>query len=165
MSDNIPDDTDTQENSPASGATSNMSNTSATGAHLGYCHVCDRQVPINQEEFTCSVCNGGFIELFENPAQPAAQQQQQRPQIFAARMPSDGNLMSILPMLIPQMLGQIGTGQQQNINIQNQHQPSTNSNQQPSVNQTGNSATRLQFIVPNSDPGGQVDLYGYVFKN
>lgn len=24
----------------------------------------------------------------------------------------------------------------------------------------GQSSTRLQFIVPNSEPGGQVDLYG-----
>jgi hypothetical protein len=32
---------------------------------LGYCHECDRQVEIDMASFACSVCNGGFIEMFE----------------------------------------------------------------------------------------------------
>ena len=56
---------------------------------IGYCHVCDKQVPINSNSFTCSECNGGFIELFENDNRPPAsspthhnhhQQQQQQQQ-------------------------------------------------------------------------------------
>jgi hypothetical protein len=38
----------------------------------GYCHVCDRQVPLSgtdQEDIKCTICNGGFVELFEVPAQ------------------------------------------------------------------------------------------------
>jgi len=51
---------------------------------IGYCHVCDKQVPINSNSFTCSECNGGFIELFENDNRPLSslptQQQQQQQQ-------------------------------------------------------------------------------------
>ena len=39
---------------------------------IGYCHSCDRQVEIDRELFTCTVCHGGFIELFEIPAGESA---------------------------------------------------------------------------------------------
>lgn len=51
-----------------------MSSTSNTGIptatqlrslRYGYCHNCDRQVPINIEGFTCTVCNSGFVELLD----------------------------------------------------------------------------------------------------
>jgi hypothetical protein len=42
-------------------------------ASIGYCHVCDRQVNIDQDSFTCSVCHGGFIELFDMERAAAAQ--------------------------------------------------------------------------------------------
>lgn len=140
-----------------------------TEPQIGFCHVCDRQVPLNQEEFTCSVCNGGFIELFETPpAAPAAQNPNPLQQMFATGMPADGNLMSLLPLLLPQLLGQMGGqmgpgGQQPHINIragvqgQGQQQAGGVVPGQPRQ-----SATRLQFIVPNSEPGGQVDLYGII---
>jgi len=37
----------------------------AAATSLGYCHVCNRQIRINLESFTCTQCNGGFIELFD----------------------------------------------------------------------------------------------------
>ena len=49
--------------------------------NLGYCHICDRQVEIDAATFTCAVCHGGFIELFEGDAnRPQAASQQQQPQ-------------------------------------------------------------------------------------
>ena len=57
-------------------------------------------------------------------------------------------------MILPQLMGQAGVASNfgaQRINIT---QDQTN-------NTPGQSSTRLQFIVPNSEPGGQVDLYGY----
>lgn len=167
MSDNTPDDTTNGQNSPLPPSTSETTTTtsaSATNTDIGYCHVCDRQVPINREAFTCGVCNGGFIELFETPPQPAPQEQQPQQQMFTTRLPADGNLMSILPMLLPQLLGQMTGGQQPQINIRtHQHSPQqTGSPQQSGTNQPRHSATRLQFIVPNSEPGGQVDLYGVI---
>lgn len=38
----------------------------AAAIMTGYCHVCDKQVTINADSFTCRECQGGFIELFEN---------------------------------------------------------------------------------------------------
>jgi hypothetical protein len=44
---------------------------------LGYCHQCDRQVPLNPETFTCNVCSSGFVEILdETPIQAAAQSSQ-----------------------------------------------------------------------------------------
>ena len=48
---------------------------SPTSTNIGYCHECDRQIDIDIESFTCTVCNGGFIEMFE-PDQHRQQQQQ-----------------------------------------------------------------------------------------
>jgi hypothetical protein len=48
--------TDSENNSFESNNTNNP---------IGYCHVCDRQVNIDRESFTCNVCHGGFIELFD----------------------------------------------------------------------------------------------------
>ena len=48
---------------------------------IGYCHTCDRQVEI--DDFTCSICHNGFVELFDfehQAQQPQAQQPQQQPQ-------------------------------------------------------------------------------------
>lgn len=42
----------------------------------GFCHVCNHQVSIIPESFTCAECNGGFIELIETP--PAQSEQQRR---------------------------------------------------------------------------------------
>jgi hypothetical protein len=171
MSDNTPDDTNTpttntttiEEHTPTSEATTTAT-ASATNTDIGYCHVCDRQVPINQEAFTCGVCDGGFIELFETPPQATPQEQHQ--QMFTTRLPADANLMSILPMLLPQLLGQMSGGQLPQMNIRTQQHPQQQQGgpQQSGANQPRHSATRLQFIVPNSDPGGQVDLYGYLIK-
>lgn len=44
----------------------------------GFCHVCDREVQIEPVSFTCSVCNGGFIEILDNSAQATPQPQPQR---------------------------------------------------------------------------------------
>jgi hypothetical protein len=41
---------------------------------IGYCHVCDRQVTIDRESFTCSACHGGFIELFEMDSSQSSNQ-------------------------------------------------------------------------------------------
>lgn len=109
--------------------------------NIGYCHVCDRQVQINQDTFTCGVCNGGFIELFETPPQPQPQQ-----------LPNRVNFSSLLPLLLPQLMGQVGA---QNITTQRTF------GQDQSNNPPTQSATRLQFIVPG-EPGGQVDLYGII---
>lgn len=116
---------------------------------IGFCHVCDRQVVIQPENFTCSLCNGGFIELVEN--QPS--QSESTRQNFTNSFLNDGNISSLIPLILPQLMGQtegasnFGT---QRINIT-----------QDQLNNTPRqSSTRLQFIVPNSEPGGQVDLYG-----
>ena len=46
---------------------SSSESTEAAGPNeqRGYCHVCDSQVQIEPVSFTCSVCNGGFIELLD----------------------------------------------------------------------------------------------------
>ena len=36
-----------------------------TSTNIGYCHVCDKQVEIDEDHFSCSECHGGFVELFE----------------------------------------------------------------------------------------------------
>ena len=36
-----------------------------TSQNIGYCHVCDKQVEINRDNFSCSECHGEFVELFE----------------------------------------------------------------------------------------------------
>jgi hypothetical protein len=46
------------------GSSSSSSSTNSITS-LGYCHVCNRQIRINLESFTCTQCNGGFIELFD----------------------------------------------------------------------------------------------------
>lgn len=130
------------ESTPSEAASDSTSN-----QNLGYCHSCDRQVPIDQDSFTCNVCNGGFIELLE-----AEQEPQQQPHVH--RILNDGSnpLGSILPLLLPQLMGQNVGAQRININQQNRQGSSA----------PGASATRLQFIVPNSEPGAQVDLYGII---
>lgn len=117
---------------------------------IGYCHVCDRQVNIDQASFTCSVCNGGFIEILENTPQPNPQTRT----TVTTRFINDGNnpISSILPLLLPQLMGQTGVAQQINIPQPGGANPT----------QQGQSGTRLQFIVPNSEPGEQVDLYGII---
>ena len=35
----------------------------ASTVNLGFCHSCNRQNVVNTTNYTCSVCNGGFIEL------------------------------------------------------------------------------------------------------
>ena len=30
---------------------------------LAYCYACARTVPVNRSDVTCSLCNGGFIEM------------------------------------------------------------------------------------------------------
>lgn len=56
----------------------------ATGASstylLGYCHQCDRQVPLNPETFTCNVCSSGFVEILDETPIQAAPQRDQRSQ-------------------------------------------------------------------------------------
>ncbi len=45
-----------------------MSSTQAPereGNQLGYCYECDRQVQINSQDFTCSSCGNGFIEILD----------------------------------------------------------------------------------------------------
>lgn len=128
--------------------TENSSEQQQTTGQIGFCHVCDRQVSIVSESFTCAECNGGFIELIENP--PAQQEPQRR--TLTSSFLNDGSLSSLLPLILPQLMGQSGGTNfaTQRINI-TQDQPS---------NTPGQSSTRLQFIVPNSEPGGQVDLYG-----
>lgn len=145
--------TEEQENSTAAAAAAPPSNQQT----LGYCHACDRQVPIDNESFTCSVCNGGFIELLESPA-PAATDQAQNQRIFTTQLPTDGSLMSMLPLLLPQLLGQMGQQPMGQMNIRT-HVPGDQDQSRPNA-QPQQSATQLQFIVPNSQPGGQVDLYG-----
>ena len=56
---NNPDATNTDPS-----VTSNVASNSST--RLGFCHSCNKQNPINIEAFTCTQCNGGFIELFNN---------------------------------------------------------------------------------------------------
>jgi hypothetical protein len=51
--------------SSSSSGSRNSSSTNNSITSLGYCHVCNRQIRINLESFTCTQCNGGFIELFD----------------------------------------------------------------------------------------------------
>lgn len=134
--------------------------TGSSNEQRGFCHVCDRQVQIEPVSFTCSVCNGGFIELLDNTtesvqATPQPQQQFQNAANFT-RFMNDGNnpISQLLPLILGQM-GQVGGQNLNNINI-NINQPRA-SPQQPQ-----SASTRLQFIVPNSEPGAQVDLYGII---
>jgi E3 ubiquitin-protein ligase RNF115/126 len=166
---NLPSNNDNDNSSesnvtPTEQASSNSINSSTptTGAtnqnQIGYCHVCDRQIQIDQDSFTCSVCNGGFIELLETP-QPIPQT---RRTVTTHRFMNDGNnpISSLLPLLLPQLMGQTGAQQigTQQINFNPQlNQTGTNANATQ-----GQSGTRLQFIVPNSEPGEQVDLYGII---
>jgi hypothetical protein len=64
--------TNSTSTTPINGITSSSSSGSRSGSStnnsitsLGYCHVCNRQIRINLESFTCTQCNGGFIELFD----------------------------------------------------------------------------------------------------
>lgn len=62
---NVEDQEDEEDDSVAAAtiaATLNNDN-------IGYCHICDKQVIIDTDSFTCSECHGGFIELFENDSQ------------------------------------------------------------------------------------------------
>ena len=62
-------------------SSSGASATVASDTLMGYCHTCDRQVAIEHDGFTCSVCHGGFVELFDiNNQQP---EQQEQPQVHA----------------------------------------------------------------------------------
>lgn len=139
--------------------TTTTTTTGSSNEHQGFCHVCERQVQIEPVSFTCSVCNGGFIEILENTSEPpqATPQPQQQFQNAAnfTRFMNDGN--NPISQLLPLILGQMGQGAQNlnNINI-NINQPRA-SPQQPQ-----STSTRLQFIVPNSEPGAQVDLYGII---
>lgn len=177
----------------AAGGTANEASTS----QAGYCHICDRQVTIDPDSFTCTVCNGGFIELFEAPP---AEPEPQIPNIH--RILNDGNnpFSQLLPMLLPQLMGQTGaqniSSHRININrpqAQTAESSSSNqsgtpgqqgaSNQQDTQSQQntpapqdttgpqvfpgqqsspGQSTARLQFIVPNSETGNQIDLYGII---
>lgn len=131
------------------GETSESSSEQQATGQMGFCHVCNRQVSILPESFTCAECNGGFIELVENPPSQSGQARQ----TFTTSFLDDGNISSLLPLILPQLMGQAGVASNfgaQRINIT---QDQTN-------NTPGQSSTRLQFIVPNSEPGGQVDLYG-----
>lgn len=61
-----------------------MSDEAATGGEriaIGYCHQCDRQVPlVTSDQYQCSRCNGGFVEILDETtiAQQAEQRQQQQ---------------------------------------------------------------------------------------
>ncbi len=37
---------------------------------LGFCHSCNKQVRINLQDYTCSICKTGFIELFNLTDEP-----------------------------------------------------------------------------------------------
>lgn len=52
-------------NPTQAGQGASASASTSTGPLIGYCHVCDRQVEIDRDSFTCKECNGGFIELFD----------------------------------------------------------------------------------------------------
>lgn len=74
--------TDTENNNSSFDIESNNPNDS-----IGYCHSCDRQVTIDKESFTCSVCNGGFIELFDmESAQPSNQSSNPRIRLDSLRL-------------------------------------------------------------------------------
>lgn len=188
--------TNENTNEPGSIERSNVSEaSSASRPNLGFCHVCDRQVEIELDSFTCSLCHGGFIELFEGDSANQRNQDSttnpQPAQVDAARILSDANISSILPMLLPQLLGQ-ATGGNTNIRFgfHSSSQPSSSSQQQqqqphrhpfgpqnpffnastttqPASNEANaqqgpqRQTTRLQFIVPG-EPGGQFDLYGII---
>jgi hypothetical protein len=86
------DNEDVEEDEEDIGAAAAVVAAALNNENIGYCHVCDKQVPIDMDSFTCSECHGGFIELFENEAPRQAGQQQQRQQ---ANTQQDAPLRSI----------------------------------------------------------------------
>lgn len=150
-----------------------------TSANYGYCYVCDRQVTLSRtnDEMKCSVCNGGFVELFEFQQNPLPQQQQQ------TNTSGTSTLHQPHFMLFPEVVNQVIQQHHQQIHQQLHQQYATaaaaagtanpnettttttqTTHQQPnlffrSFQQPTINSQRIEFIVPG---GEQLDFYGYL---
>jgi E3 ubiquitin-protein ligase RNF115/126 len=154
-------------------------NVDSQGPIMGFCHQCDRQVLIDRVNFVCSVCGGGFIELFEINDQnatnrqattPSSESNLNRPMISQIRI--EGANENLLPLLFPGLLNPLQNAFQSNNSFQ-QHQspnpvsffssllgsnlPNQQQQQQQNLPRQGESP-RVQLIVP----GEQFDLYGVI---
>ncbi|RNA38565.1 hypothetical protein BpHYR1_039531 [Brachionus plicatilis] len=121
-------------------------------ALIGYCHQCDRQVEIDRQSFTCTQCQGGFIELFE-----MGRDESRVPNTEVHGEPmrlnnANNAMQNLLPLLLSNFINQSGA------------QTGTQPTQTPPRPQRF--GTRVQFIVPGNrlaEPGQeQFDLYGII---
>jgi hypothetical protein len=157
----------------------NTSSQSTAGStRQGYCHVCDRHVSLNcnNDEIKCAICNGGFVELFEDlPPPPSSPHQQQQQQSNVAGSAANFNNFPSFLNSILQQHQQI----HQRATRPNQHTTNTSTTTSSSSSSSTTSSTispqqpnfifrtlqmphgtttqRIEVIVPGSE---QLDFYG-----
>ena len=148
-----------------------------TSQNIGYCHVCDKQVEIDEDHFSCSECHGGFVELFELDAGGGGGSASGGAASAAQVLTSQAGETNFLPFLLSQMLNQqvAGASASGHPRAQMSFQRSQQPNVMTPLNRTmsegsaaagtgsaatrhGGQQTRVQLIVP----GEQFDLYGII---
>lgn len=158
-----------EQQQQASGSASRRQMRLTTSHNIGYCHVCDKQVEIDEDHFSCSECHGGFVELFELAGGEGAEGGAGGAASAAAQVLTSqalGGETNILPFLLSQMLNphaHLGGGGGASANPASRGASMTIQRSPPNLmmplnrttSESGTAASRTTSSASSSGPAGQ----------